>query len=67
MKVDPKKVRALCALKGVKVSALQEVLGLQSRTSIYNKLNGISKFTLDDVAKITKYFNVSIETIMEEK
>lgn len=67
MKVDPKKVRALCALKGVKVSVLQEVLGLQSRTSIYNKLNGNSKFTLDDVAKITKYFNVSIETIMEEK
>ena len=67
MKVDPKKVRALCALKGVRVSALQEVLGLQSRTSIYNKLNGSSKFTLDDVAKITKYFNVSIETIMEEK
>lgn len=67
MKVDPKKLRALCALKGVKVSVLQEVLGLQSRTSIYNKLNGSSKFTLDDVAKITKYFNVSIETIMEEK
>lgn len=67
MKVDPKKVRALCALKGVKVSALQEVLGLKSRTSIFNKLNGHSTFTLDDVAKITKYFNVSIETIMEEK
>lgn len=67
MKVDPKKIRALCALKGVKVSVLQDVLGLQSRTSIYNKLNGNSKFTLDDVAKITKYFNVSIETIMEGK
>lgn len=67
MNVDQKKIRALCALKGIKVSALQEILGLQSRTSIYNKLNGKSKFTLNDVAKLTKYFNVSIETIMEEK
>lgn len=65
MKVDPKKIRALCALKGVKVSVLQQVLNTNSRTTIYNKLNGKSKFTLDDVAKITKYFDVSIETIME--
>lgn len=65
MEVDPRKIKALCALKGVKVSALQEVLGLKSRTTIYNKLNGTSKFTLNDVAKITSYFNVSIETILK--
>lgn len=51
-----KRVKALMVLKGDSVSKLAKYLNI-SRQTLYNKMSGITKFTLEDIEMICKRYD----------
>ncbi len=62
MVVTQAKLEILRKQKGLKQKDLADVLGFTRRTYI-NKVKGTTEFTADEMFKLAKYFNMSIEDI----
>jgi len=64
---DKRKFLAILIIKDKTVVDIAELLGVSKRT-VYNKINGQSKFYLEEVMKIRDYLNLSdVESIFFAK
>lgn len=62
-----KNLTYLRTIKGISQAELAEFMGFSTRTTISNYENGRGKPGFDDLIKISQYFNVSIDDILNKQ
>lgn len=60
------RVLAIIKERGVKVTKINEVLGI-NKTTFYNKVNGKSEFKASEINKIAAFLNIPVSEFYTDK